>query len=51
MKLLMFYLVLIINNILNIVEFNNIQTLAADVNEDGIINIQDIIIVINMILN
>ena len=44
-------LVLIINNILNIVEFNNIQTLAADVNEDGIINIQDIIIVINMILN
>ena len=44
-------LVLIINNILNIVEFNNIQTLAADVNEDEIINIQDIIIVINMILN
>ena len=40
-----------IRDSLNIVEFNNIQTLAADVNEDGIINIQDIIIVINMILN
>ena len=31
-------------------DFENIQTYAADINEDGIINIQDIITIINIIL-
>ena len=39
------------NNILGSNELTQIQTYASDINEDGIINIQDIIILINIILN
>ena len=32
-------------------EFSQLEILSADMNEDGIINIQDMIIIINFILN
>ena len=42
---------LIVNFILGDLEFTNLQLFAADINEDSIINIQDVILLINLILN
>ena len=41
---------MLINVILGVTELDLIETYAADMNLDGIINIQDIILIINMIL-
>ena len=43
-------LVMVVNYILGIQDFEIIQTYASDINEDGLINIQDIIGLINIIL-
>ena len=40
-----------VNIILETYEFNNQELWLADINEDGYINIQDIIITIQIILN
>ena len=43
-------LVMVVNYILGIQDFETIQIYASDINEDGLINIQDIISLINIIL-
>ena len=40
-----------VSYILGSLELDTGQVLAADINEDGIINIQDIIGIINIIIN
>ena len=43
-------LVMVVNYVLGIQNFETIQVYASDINEDGLINIQDIISLINIIL-
>jgi hypothetical protein len=42
--------VLIVNNVLNLVEFDDDQFCAADLNSDDTINVVDVVLLVNIIL-
>ena len=44
------YIIFMINFILNVEEPEAGQFAAADMNDDGVLNIQDIILIVNVIL-